>query len=79
MTIQESKNILNELGFERGKVIGVWIYSQKLLPGNEIEVVYFIKGSFWIKDGEQRVFSGNYKTLDSGAFIKELIKVTNIT
>jgi hypothetical protein len=79
MTIQEFKSILKELGFERKKALGTWGYSPKLLPGNDIEVVNFIKGNFWISKGETRVFSNNYKTLDSGLLIEELIKVANNT
>jgi len=77
MILKEFKAILNELGFERKKALGTWGYSTKLLPGNDIEVVNFIKGNFWINKGEVRVFSNNYKTLDSSDFIKELIKVAN--
>lgn len=76
-TRKQFKSILKELGFHTGKVLGVWQYSEKLSPGNNIEVVHFIKGNFWINKGKQRVFTSNYRTLTVDDFIKELIKVTD--
>lgn len=79
MILKEFKGTIQELGFEKGKIIGVWCYSKKLLPENDIEVVHFTKGDFWVNKIGQRVFSSNYKVINLDYLVEELIKIINNT